>query len=537
MNAFLKITTIASTFVLGATLCSADIVSDRFSAVTSAEQAFRQQPDNSEAQFKLGRAYLMAGRYISAWQCLNKLVAREPSNDKARLYMALAAIGTNNKNAAQRILAPITKVSPVDLGLALALAGEPTEAIAKMEPLLSSPSNSARLRQNLAFAYVMAERWNDGSKMAGQDLPADQVNARLTQWSRITREKNGALQLQAFIGVPPAKDYGFLSPAQATTTAAVSVTSPKTVAAVAPPPLMPSPATASSPVTVTPSTAQQKPAIIPTQQPVILAKPTEVAPAPQGSTQPAALPAPVTTTPSNPSAPSTIAEIDLPSSAQNAVPAEKPVTNNDTHRSNSDDPVIAPIAAEKEKTTPRSQITQTEIATKKPLNLPMKEILAENSKKTNPSKPVSLPSSNPTDRKDTPLKDKLALKEAAYSKKEDKLIGQDCPSSISTTQSCHMVTSPAVQLATHKLPISPAVTDQSNKMLRTIQAKWPVAAKYKIITYSESGSPVYRLLLTGFSSAKEAQESCNALMQKEIPCVPSSYKTAVRSPKINKKTK
>lgn len=536
LNAFLKITAVAALSVIGASSASADIISDRFSAVTAAEQAFRQQPDNSDIQFKLGRAYLMAGRYLSAWQCLNKLVLRDPYNEKARLYMGLAAIGSNNKTAAQSILSPITKVSPVDLGLALTLAGQPTEAIKRMEPLLSTPSNSARLRQNLAFAYAMAERWNDASKMAGQDLSADQVNARLSQWSRVIREKNGAVQLQAFIGVPPAKDYGFLSSAPASIPVVQTpspVIPPKADSPAPRPTVSPAIMPASSSAPVAPSISQPtKTAAIANPIPVP-AKPATPAPtalsndqngqhmatATSATTAPATRPAATLTAATNPNAPSTITEIELPSanSKQPTPRASSNPTISDSDRI-SDNAPKTPTVTVKEKIASQ----QTAPSPKKSLNLPIKEILAENKS----TKATATTAPNSPEKKESLSQNTAALK--ADSKKEDK----DCSSA-----TCHNVTYPAIQLATHKLPITPAATEQSHKILQSIQAKLPNAAKYKIITYSETGSPVYRLLVTGFASAKEAQESCNSLMKKEIACMASSYKESVPTTKSVKKTK
>lgn len=534
MNAFLKITTVASLSVIGATSATANIVSDRFSAVATAEQAFRQQPDNAEIQFKLGRAYLMAGRYLSAWQCLNKLVLRDPYNEKARLYMGLAAIGNNNKTAAQSILLPITRVSPVDLGLALTLAGQPAEAIKRMEPLLSTPSNSVRLRQNLAFAYATADRWNDAAKMAGQDLSADQASARLGQWNRVVHERNGALQLQAFIGVPPAKDSGFLSstPAPLSTPQTVSTASPMVAptATVSRPAATPPTVTSTSvpPASSTPPSSKPATTInsYQTKSSDSVAQP--VAPAATNPTtiQPAS---PVAST--STAAASSITEIDLPSANSASTPSEKmttaPSVSPNKEAIGTANQPQSPITPLKDKPSLPQAAAQPALPPKKSLNLPIKEIVAENSKKPDSAKATVTSSLNKPEKKEVSPKTPPISKDKIPSTEE-----QNCPAA-----TCHMVTYPAIQLATHKLPVSSAATEQSHKILQGIQAKWPAAAKYKIMTYSEAGSPVYRLLLTGFASAKEAQESCSSLMKKDISCMPSSYKEAVHSTKKAKKTK
>ncbi len=61
-----------------------------------------------------------------------------------------------------------------DLGLALALAGEPTRGSAILADALRNGENTPKLRQNLAYAYALDGRWREARIMMMQDVPADQ---------------------------------------------------------------------------------------------------------------------------------------------------------------------------------------------------------------------------------------------------------------------------------------------------------------------------------------------------------------------------
>ena len=78
-------------------------------------------------------------------------------------------------------------VGPSDLGLALALAGEPQRGVGVLvNAVRSSDVATPKLRQNLAYAYALAGNWRAARVMAAEDVPADQLEARLAQWARMS---------------------------------------------------------------------------------------------------------------------------------------------------------------------------------------------------------------------------------------------------------------------------------------------------------------------------------------------------------------
>ncbi|HMI40971.1 MAG TPA: SPOR domain-containing protein, partial [Sphingomicrobium sp.] len=95
-----------------------------------------------------------------------------------------------------------------DHGLALALAGQPNRAIEMLEPAARQPGADSRVRQNLALAYAFAGNWDAARMVASQDVPADQLDARIQQWMLLAKPAKASDQVAALIGVTPAVDPG-----------------------------------------------------------------------------------------------------------------------------------------------------------------------------------------------------------------------------------------------------------------------------------------------------------------------------------------
>src|SRR5437764_847607 len=63
----------------------------------------------------------------------------------------------------------------------------------------------ATVRQNLALAYAFAGDWTKARTVAGQDVPANQLDARIHQWMQLASAKNASDQVAALVGVTPAQ--------------------------------------------------------------------------------------------------------------------------------------------------------------------------------------------------------------------------------------------------------------------------------------------------------------------------------------------
>ena len=95
-------------------------------------------------------------------------------------------------------------LDPSDYGLALALAGQPAAAVSVLEQAARQVGADARVRQNLALAHALVGDWTAARTIAGQDLPADQVDARIEQWMTFAKPARASDQVAALTGVTPA---------------------------------------------------------------------------------------------------------------------------------------------------------------------------------------------------------------------------------------------------------------------------------------------------------------------------------------------
>ena len=90
---------------------------------------------------------------------------------------------------------------PADVGLAMALAGQPGNAIALLDEAARRPGADGRTRQNLALAHALAGDWINARAIAAQDIPANEVDARMAAWMTLAGPRNPAQQIASLIGV------------------------------------------------------------------------------------------------------------------------------------------------------------------------------------------------------------------------------------------------------------------------------------------------------------------------------------------------
>lgn len=221
-------------------------------AIRDAEAAVAKDPQNAGHRALLGQAYLLAGRFTAAAQVLDDSLALDPQqNGRTVLNLALARIATGEIGSARTLLADHAgKIGPSDLGLALALAGDPAAAVDILAPAAREAGATAKLRQNLALALALAGRWGDAKAVAAMDIAPDQLNERLTQWASFARPAHAHDQVAALLGTQAVQDAGLpaglalartpeATLAESAPTAAPAPVSLPETAAAAPPPLRP----------------------------------------------------------------------------------------------------------------------------------------------------------------------------------------------------------------------------------------------------------------------------------------------------------
>ncbi len=215
-------------------------------AIQLAEQAVAKSPTDAGFRALLGNAYFAGGRFRSAEAAYKDSLSLYP--DQAQVMLKLALVETALGKKAEAV-ATLTEARPAlgesNYGLALALAGQTSEAVHVLEPAARDANADPTVRQNLALAYAFAGNWDNARAIAAQDVPANQLDARIHQWMQLASPKSPAEQVAAMVGVTPAAtDEGQpvrlalarpdTKPADTQLAEAAPVATPKPVPAVAP---------------------------------------------------------------------------------------------------------------------------------------------------------------------------------------------------------------------------------------------------------------------------------------------------------------
>ena len=174
-------------------------------AIDFAERAVAKTPDDPGLRALLANTYFTGGRFHSAEQAYRDALTLSPDQPQILLKLALVEIAQGKNAQAIALLKESRGVmDPSDFGLALALAGRPSEAIAVLDPAARTRDADATVRQNLAFAHALAGDWTEARTIAAQDVPAGQLDARIQQWMQLAAPKRASDQVAALVGVTPA---------------------------------------------------------------------------------------------------------------------------------------------------------------------------------------------------------------------------------------------------------------------------------------------------------------------------------------------
>ncbi|OYW45625.1 MAG: hypothetical protein B7Z08_05170 [Sphingomonadales bacterium 32-68-7] len=172
-------------------------------AIAQAEAAVLADPRNAEARAALGQAYLGAGRFASAATSFDDAVQLGDRSPRTALSKAIALLGAGDHAQAAALLSARQDDLPAaDLGLALALAGQPDRGIQVLSTAIRAGGNDAKSRQNLAYAYALAGRWREARLMAQQDVPADKVGERMEQWAMTAQPEEWQSRIAVLIDAP-----------------------------------------------------------------------------------------------------------------------------------------------------------------------------------------------------------------------------------------------------------------------------------------------------------------------------------------------
>jgi Flp pilus assembly protein TadD len=178
---------------------------DVAAAIPLAETAVERSPQDAGFRALLGNCYLAAGRFASAEAAYRDALSIYPNQPQVVLKLALVQIALGKNDQAKLLIAESQGlIDPSDAGLALALAGDPQGAVALLEPVARAVGADARTRQNLALAYAFSGDWDQARTVAAQDVPGDQLDARIQQWMTLAQPARASDQVAALIGIQPA---------------------------------------------------------------------------------------------------------------------------------------------------------------------------------------------------------------------------------------------------------------------------------------------------------------------------------------------
>lgn len=180
---------------------------DAAKAVQIAEAAVAASPDKADYRTLLGRAYLMDGRFASARTAFEDALTLGATDGRTIVNLALIHVAQGDKSAAQRLLTErVDQLTAADYGLAMAMAGNPDEAIRVLSQAIHAPTAGAKERQNLAYAYALAGQWNEARQVATLDLAPAVAARRVLAWAQAAQPGADSQRVIAMIGVVPRAD-------------------------------------------------------------------------------------------------------------------------------------------------------------------------------------------------------------------------------------------------------------------------------------------------------------------------------------------
>lgn len=176
-------------------------------AVQIAEAAVAASPSSPEYRTLLGRAYLMSGRFDSARASFADALTLGGTDARTVVNLSLIHVAQGRNEQARRLLTDhVADLSAADYGLAMAMAGDPDEAIRILSEAIHAPGATAKERQNLAYAYALAGRWVEARQMATVDLPPLDAARRVLGWAQTAQPGAESQRVIAMMGVAPRAD-------------------------------------------------------------------------------------------------------------------------------------------------------------------------------------------------------------------------------------------------------------------------------------------------------------------------------------------
>ena len=182
---------------------------DHAQAIAHAEAAVLAEPRNAAYRAVLGATYMEAGRFQAAATSFADSIELGNESPKVALSLALAETAAGYNESALDVLGQWEgSIDAADLGLAYALAGDAQRGVHVLTNVLRAGRNDAKVRQNLAYAYALQGNWRAARLMAAEDVPADQLDARIAEWANMAKPEDQHRRVASLLSVPVVADPG-----------------------------------------------------------------------------------------------------------------------------------------------------------------------------------------------------------------------------------------------------------------------------------------------------------------------------------------
>lgn len=178
-------------------------------AVRHAEAAVAGDPLNADYRAMLGAAYLSGGRFMAAATSFEDALDLGQEDARTVLSYALAKTAIGDGRVAVAALDEARgQLEASDYGLALALAGQAERGVQVLINAVRTQDPTPKLRQNLAYAYALSGNWRAARVMASEDVPAGEVDARMTQWAATAAPEQFQQRVAGLLKVRASDDNG-----------------------------------------------------------------------------------------------------------------------------------------------------------------------------------------------------------------------------------------------------------------------------------------------------------------------------------------
>ena len=165
----------------------------------------RSSPNDAGFRGLLGNIYFAGGRFASAEAAYKDLLSLLPNQPQIVLKLALVQIAQGKSGEALALLeAARGGLDAADHGLALALAGQPSRPSRSSSPRPARPAPMPGSARIWPWPMPLAGDWTAARTVAAQDVPADQLDARIQQWMGFAKPARASDQVARLIGVTPA---------------------------------------------------------------------------------------------------------------------------------------------------------------------------------------------------------------------------------------------------------------------------------------------------------------------------------------------